>query len=505
MPLKQLEQAIRDLGRAFRVNPATLNLSDAESGTVLSPPLRIENLGSPAFCADHQLRYPYVGGAMANGIASVEFVEALTRAGMLGFFGAAGLDLATVESAIDRLQRSLPGKTIGVNLIHSPNEPRLEAAVADLFIRRGIKLVEASAYLGLTLPIVRYRVHGIHTDPSGRIVTPNRVIAKVSRVEVASKFFAPPPAEMLRQLVHAGNITALQAELASKVPMAQDVTAEADSAGHTDNRPAITLLPTLLALRNRFQEQYDWPEPLRVGAAGGISTPASAAAAFTMGAAYIVTGSVNQACVESGSSDLVRQMLAEAEQADTIMAPAADMFEMGVKVQVLKRGTMFAMRAAKLYELYRAHDSLDKLPRADRDMLERTVFRASLDEVWSQTVAFFKQRDPAQIERAEKDAKHKMALVFRSYLGQSSRWANKGEVSRKIDYQVWCGPAMGAFNEWTRGSFLERAENRQVESVALNILHGAAVLLRAAALRFQGVDLPAGFPRVVPSSLVLGH
>ena len=29
------------------------------------------------------------------------------------------------------------------------------------------------------------------------------------------------------------------------------------------------------------------------------------------------------------------------------MAPAADMFEMGVKLQVLKRGTMFPMRAAQ--------------------------------------------------------------------------------------------------------------------------------------------------------------
>lgn len=438
---------------------------------------------------------------MANGIASVEFVEAMSRAGLLGFFGAAGLDPDTVEAAIDRLKRSLPDATYGFNLIHSPNEPRLEAAVADLFIRRGIKLVEASAYLGLTLPIVRYRVHGIHQDSTGRIITPNRVMAKVSRVEVASKFFAPPPADMLRQLVQAGDITAGQAELAGRIPMAQDVTAEADSAGHTDNRPAITLLPTLLALRNRFQEQYDWPEPLRVGAAGGISTPASAAAAFTMGAAYIVTGSVNQACVESGSSDIVRQMLAEAEQADTIMAPAADMFEMGVKVQVLKRGTMFAMRAAKLYDLYRSYDGLNKIPAADREMLEKTVFRATLDDIWIQTVAFFKQRDPAQIERAEKDAKHKMALVFRWYLGQSSRWANKGDVTRKIDYQVWCGPAMGAFNEWTRGTFLERPENRRVEAVALNILNGAAKLVRTAALRFQGVKLPVGFP---DSSVVRG-
>src|ERR671935_238903 len=102
--------------------------------------------------------------------------------------------------------------------------------------------------------------------------------------------------------------------------------------------------------------------PLRVGAAGGIAPPASAAAAFLMGAAYVLTGSINQACVESGSSDPVREMLAAAEQADVIMAPAADMFEMGVKVQVLKRGTMFAMRAQKLYELYRTCPDMASIP-----------------------------------------------------------------------------------------------------------------------------------------------
>ncbi len=47
--------------------------------------------------------------------------------------------------------------------------------------------------------------------------------------------------------------------------------------------------------------------------------------------------------------------------------------------------------------------------------------------------------------------------MFRWYLGLSSRWANAGEAGRQLDYQVWCGPAMGAFNEWAKGSFLEAA------------------------------------------------
>ena len=491
-----LVDAVRAVERPLRLashgDGYTILPSDAPHFSAYVPPCRLEDLGDSSFRADHGLRYAYLTGAMANGIGSCDIVEAMSNAGMLGFFGAAGLAPNVVENAIERLSRTLGDQPWGANLIHSPNEQDLEAALVDLYLQRGVRLVEASAYLDLTPHVVRYRLHGIHEDAAGRIVTPNRVIAKVSRVEVASKFFAPPPERILQELVRRNQITPAQAELAARIPVAQDLTAEADSGGHTDNRPAITLLPTMLALRDRMQAQYRYAQPLRVGAAGGIATPASAAAAFVMGAAYVLTGSINQACVESGSSDVVREMLAQAEQADVAMAPAADMFEMGVKVQVLKRGTMFAMRAAKLYELYRTCNSLDEISAPERAALEKNYFRAPLAEIWQQTRTFFLKRDPAQVERAERDAKHRMALVFRWYLGLSSRWANSGEATRKLDYQVWCGPAMGAFNEWTKGSFLEAPTNRRVVTVALNILYGAALLTRLQFLRAQdiGLDVP---------------
>jgi len=448
-------------------------------GELFAPAVLLENLGDPVFRAAHGLKYAYVSGSMANGIASCELVEEMGRAGMLGFFGSAGLPLDRVEAAVDRLQKSLGRTPHGFNLIHSPNEPGHEMAVADLYLRKGVRLVEASAYLDLTPAIVRYRAASLD----------NKIIAKVSRVEVARKFLSPAPESILRELVSSRLITDEQAERASKVPVAADVTVEADSGGHTDNRPLVTLLPTLLALRDRIQSQYGYAQAPRVGAAGGIATPSGVAAAFAMGAAYVVTGSINQACVESGSSDIVRTMLAEAGQADTAMAPAADMFEMGVKVQILKRGTMFAMRAQKLYDLYRQHDSLSALPAPVKQQLERDLFRDSLENAWKATREYFLKRDPAQVERAEKDPKHLMALVFRSYLGQASRWANAGVADRKVDYQVWCGPAMGAFNEWAKGSFLEDPLERKAAVVALNLLHGAAVLARAQFLRAQGVSI----------------
>ena len=458
----------------------------------------LNNLGDPTFCADYGLDLPYVGGSMAHGISSPEIAIELGRNGMLGFIGSAGDSPEKVEKAILQIKNLDEPVPFGFNLIHSPNEKGLEDVIVDLYLKHGVNLVEASAFLTMSLPLVRYRLHGIHKDENGNIITPNRVIAKASRVEVATKFFSPPPEKMLKKLLESGTITEEQAELARQIPVAQDLTSEADSGGHTDNRPAVSLHPTMVALKNRLQEEFNYSMPLRVGFGGGTGTPASAAAAFAMGAAYIVTGSVNQACVESGTSDIAREMLANCGQADIAMAPAGDMFEMGVTVQVLKRGTMFAMRAQKLYEVYRKYNSIEEIPAPEKASLEKMIFRDTLENIWKGTQEFFAERDPSQNERAARDPKHKMALIFRWYLGLSARWAVGGVADRKMDFQVWCGAAMGAFNEWTKNSFLETPENRKVVDVALNLLYGSAVELRNLQLRNQGILMNHELQRVTP-------
>lgn len=454
------------------------------------PPLRAQQLGDPAFRAQHRLEFAYAAGAMANGIASVELVTALGGAGMLSSFGAAGLVPQQIEDAIVRIQRALPHGPYAFNLIHSPSEEAMEQRTVELYLQHGIKTVEASAFLDVTPHIVQYRAAGLSSMPDGTIAIGNRVIAKVSRREVATQFMRPAPPQLLQGLVDQGHISEQQARLAAHVPLADDITVEADSGGHTDNRPLVCLLPSLLALRDTIQEQYGYAAPLRVGAAGGIGTPAAALGAFVMGAAYIVTGSVNQACIESGTSAHTRRLLAEAGMADVMMAPAADMFELGVKVQLLKRGTFFPLRAQKLYELYQRYPSLDELPAGERELLEQRFFRTSIDAVWDETVQYFSARDSDQIRRAVDNPKRKMALVFRWYLGLSSRWSNSGVSGREMDYQIWCGPAMGAFNDWARGSALERPETRRVADVARHLMRGAAYLFRVQQLKYQGVRLP---------------
>lgn len=457
------------------------------------PPLYPEWLGDRGFTEVHGTRFPYVGGAMANGIASTRMVIELARNGFLGFFGAAGLSMPRIEAAVEDLQRELDpeGLPWGVNLIHNPSEPAHEEAVAELLLRRGVRCIEASAYLRLTAAVVRYACSGLTRTADGQIQRRNRVIAKVSRTEVARQFLQPAPPALLQKLLQRGDLTAAEVDLASQIPLVEDLTAEADSGGHTDNRPLAVLVPELAALRNRIASERGYTRPIRIGAAGGLGTPMAVAAAFALGADYVQTGSVNQSCVEAGLGAAARAQLAQAEMADVTMAPAADMFEMGVDVQVLRRGTLFAPRARKLYELYRGYASLDAIPAEEREKVEGSILRASFDEAWTSTRAFWSARDPKQVERAERDPKHQMALVFRSYLGLASRWAIDGLTGRESDYQIWCGPAMGAFNSWVRGSFLEAPEQRSVVQVARNLLEGAAVISRAQQVRSFGAPVPA--------------
>jgi len=470
--------------------------------TAVLPALHPEWLGDRSFCEVHAVRYPYVVGEMANGITTTSMVVEAARAGFLGFFGAAGLEPERIEGAVVELARELGPETAwGSNLIHSPQQPSLEEATVAIYLRRGVRRVSASAFMKLTLPVVRYAAAGLVADSAGRVVRRHHLFAKISRPETARFFLAPAPQEMLDALVAAGSLTRGEADLARRVPLAEDITVEADSGGHTDNRPLMAIFPSIARVAADLAARHGHGRRVRLGAAGGLGTPAAIAAAYALGAAYVLTGSVNQAAVESGLGAAGRALLAEAGVADVAMAPAADMFELGAQVQVLRRGTLFAARARRLRDLYKFYAALEEIPPADRARLEQEIFLQPLAAVQEQTAHFWEARDPHQNERAARDPKHRMALCFRWYLGQSSRWAIAEDPARRADYQIWCGPAMGAFNDWVRGSFLEDPARRTVAQIGRNLLEGAIAVSRAQQLRACGVPVPAAAFDVAPRPL----
>jgi trans-AT polyketide synthase/acyltransferase/oxidoreductase domain-containing protein len=343
--------------------------------------------------------------------------------------------------------------------------------------------------MGLSKAIVHFAFKGLKQDEQGNIIRKNQVFAKISRPEVARHFLTPVPVEILEILVGEGKLTSTEAELGRQLCIAEDITVEADSGGHTDGRPLGPLFSEILQLRNRLSEEYGYVVWPRVGAAGGLGTPSAVASAYALGAAYVCIGSVHQSCTESGMSGAGKNMLSHAGLADVSLTACADMFEQGVKVQVLKRGTLMPQRGNYLYNLYSNYKSLDEIPSKDRIKLEKEIFRNSLETIWEETEAFFKRVEPLQVARAASDSHHKMALIFRWYIGKSSQWPLQALSERQLDYQIWCGPAMGAFNQWVKGTFLEAVENRTVKQVALNLLEGAARITKAYQLKTYGVSI----------------
>ena len=475
-----------------------------EGETLLAtiPAVTPTDLGDASFCEVYGVRAPYVSGAMAGGIGSAELVIAMGQAGLLGFFGAGGLPLTAVEAGVAAIKAAIPSLPAGFNLLHNPAEPMVEEATVDLYLKHDCRIVSASAYMTLTPALIRYRLTGIHRGPAGRIICPNRVFAKISRPEVAERFMRPAPQAILKRLVERGQLTTEEAELGRQVPVAEDITVEADSGGHTDRRPLVVLLPAMLRMRDRIlaEERYA-DSTIRVGAAGGLGDPASIHAAFSMGAAYVLTGSINQSCVEAGTSRLAKEMVSQAGIADVATGPAPDMFEIGAHVQVLSRGSLYAQRASRLHRIYKTCEGIDAIPEVERSRLERTIFRRPLAEVWAETEQYWAQRDPRELEKARRDPRHQMALTFRWYLGMTSRWARTGEKARQRDFQIWCGPSMGLFNDWIAGSRLEDLDNRRVVDVADALLQGAAGLRRvilARSLLAGKVLLPPGLEDVRP-------
>jgi trans-AT polyketide synthase, acyltransferase and oxidoreductase domains len=449
-------------------------------------------LGSERFRADYAIKYAYVAGAMYHGIASKELVLAMAKSRLMGYLGTGGLSLGRVEADIRYLGSNLaPGMSYGANLLCNLEQPDVEARTVELFLNHGVRFVEAAAYMQLTPSVVRYRLKGIRRLPDGSIEVPHRVLAKVSRPEVATTFMEPAPERILRQLVESRQLTAQEAELAGLVPVASEICVEADSGGHTDQGVASALMPAMLALRSDIMARHRYPAAIAVGAAGGIGTPEAAAAAFIMGADFVLTGSINQCTVEAGTSDVVKDMLQGADIRDTTYAPAGDMFEFGAKVQVLRKGVFFPARANRLYELYSRYNSLNEIDKRTLDLIEQKYFMRSFAEVWEETTQYYTRTGrltPTELNQP----KRKMSLIFKWYFVHTSRLALNGNTNQQVDFQIHCGPAMGAFNQWVKGTPLASWRNRRVAAIGEKLMEATAEVLTSRIMQFTSATIRDG-------------
>jgi trans-AT polyketide synthase/acyltransferase/oxidoreductase domain-containing protein len=439
-------------------------------------------LGSETFRKEYGVDFSYVAGAMYKGIASKELVIRMAKAKMLSFLGTGGLTLQEISDNIDAIQKELsPNAPYGMNLLYNIEDPTFELDTVKLYIQKGVRNIEASAYMQITEPLAYFHVSGLTKSENGDIINRHKILAKLSRPEVAEGFMRPVSERLLTRLLDQQLITNDQAELARKVPISYDICIEADSGGHTDRGVASVLFPSIERLKRDIEKEYGYTKNIRMGLAGGIGTPMSAASAFVMGADFVLTGSINQCTVEANMSNEVKDLLQTMNVQDTGYAPSGNTFELGSKVQVLKKGVLFPVRANKLYNLYSQYASLDEIPERTRLQLEKNYFKKSISEIWEETKSYFEKRGRHdEIEKAEKRPKHKMALIFRWYFSFSNRIALQGDVTHKVDFQVHTGPALGAFNQWVKGTDLESWKNRHVDQIGIKLMDSAGVLLTKA-------------------------
>lgn len=403
-----------------------------------------ESLGARTFRERYGLRRAYLLGSLYGGVSGPEMLRSAAKAGLLGFLGAGGLGADETERHLRALTDDLGlGGSFGVNVLYRHGAPEQEAALVDLLLRRGVGLVEASGFPMMTEGLVRFRLKG------------GRILAKVSRTDVAAEFLAPPPTALVERLLAAGAVTEAEARAAAGRPMADDLCVEAAGGWLYTDADALTLLPAVLRLRD---ETALSGHRVHVGCAGGIGTPEAAAAAFLLGADFVMTGSVNQCTVEAATSDAVKDLLQEAGEYDIDTAPWGEMFELGVRARYLKRGLFFPARASRLYELWRRHPSLDAFDDATR----------------AQVLDRYLGGEPPLPVSPDAGPRAELAALLRRYFERGFRLAVTGDERSRVDYLIHCGPAMGAFNQAVATSDLRDWRARTVAAVADTLMDGAA-------------------------------
>lgn len=443
------------------------------------------SLGSAEFRNKYKVKYSYVTGGMYRGVSSKEMVVKLAREGILSFLGCGGLKTQIIKDGVKYIKGKLSNnETFGLNITHNSSQRSNDGEIINIAINNNIKVIEASAFLYITPELVKYRLKGIRKNANGRIMTENKIIAKLSRPEICELFISPPPIKIVNKLLEEGQITEEEAKYSCEISMAEDICVEADSGGHTDGAVAYAIVPTIIRQKNEAMNKFGYKNNIEIGVAGGIGTPEAAAASFLLGADFIVTGSINQCTVEAGTSDLVKDLLQDINVQDTEYAPAGDMFEIGSKVQVLKRGVLFPARANKLYDLYKNYNSIDEIDVKTKDQIEQKYLSKTFNEIFAELKTYYSSQE---IERANQNPKVKMAMIFKWYYSFSSKWALLGDDKNKVNFQVHCGPALGAFNQWVKGTSLQGWRNREVDVIGKKLMEETALVLKDRLNKIMGI------------------
>ncbi|KAA1246069.1 SDR family NAD(P)-dependent oxidoreductase [Aquimarina sp. RZ0] len=444
-----------------------LLLRESDRNTIENCPVKPNDLGNKLFQKRYGCKWSYYVGGMYRGIASEELVVKCGNSDILGILGYMRLPFDEVDQILGTLRTKLANKTYGIGFSPSSftgDSTAIDMKFIDLYIKHEVPVLELATHIDVSKEIVYARCKGLRKSGE-KIIRPRLLLGKLSRLELAEKFMSPAPYDILVSLINEGLISEEEAEIAKKIPLCDDIVFEGSSAGYTDQQPVLISLPSFISLRNSMMIKYGYTDQILIGYGGGLGTPSAIAATFMMGADFVLTGSINQCTVESGMSSPAKKLLENANIYDFDLTPHGYALKYGFKIQALNKGTKFVSNSKYLGDIWNRYDSLESIPETIIKQIEK-IFGRTLDEVWDLVIEHKKKTNPDQINEAHKDPKLKMTLVFIWYYAFTQKVTLTGDENYIDHYQIHSGPAMGAFNQFVKGTEYENWQNRHVNEIA---------------------------------------
>jgi trans-AT polyketide synthase/acyltransferase/oxidoreductase domain-containing protein len=145
---------------------------------------------------------------------------------------------------------------------------------------------------------------------------------------------------------------------------------------------------------------------------------------------------------------------------------------------VLKKGVFFPARANKLYEVYKFYDCIEDIDTKISQQIQRYYFGRSFNEVYQEIKEHYSRKNIKELDNIESSPKHKMAVIFKEYFRLSTKAALIGDATNKVNFQIMCGPSLGAFNQWAKKTELKDWRNRHIDEIGVRLIQEAEYIIK---------------------------
>lgn len=436
-------------------------------------------LGSSDFKTEYDTEFAYVVGGLYHGVSSAAMIRTLNNAGIVGFLGLQGMDLNAGKELLDTALQSVPKERIGTHIVYNGLKPEESASALQMIIEYDIRRIEISGFFKPSQELILYRLRGLSYGKNDIPQSAYKMIVYVNNPKVMEEFLKPASEQLIGRLLTQRKITEEEAVIAAKLPICDDICIDNVSSG----AGRLSWISNLKHYARELSEKYGIKKMVRIGIGGGIGNPEMLALAFLAGADFVTTRSMNQCTAEAETSPQVKDLLQSAAENDFTYAPVEELFEFGEKVSVLKRGTLYPIRALKLYEIYTKYNSIEEISEKEKKLITEKYFHMSFEEMFERAA---RELTPAEQRIASEQPKYKMSLIFKGFLKQCLLWAQTGKAGEEINFAVVSGSEMADANRWLKNSGLEEWSTRHVDELAKRMMEEGEAYLKNVCMKYIG-------------------